>query len=61
MDYTCENCRNRDNWECDDERYRKKCEYFRLDESTLNEEEQKILEMIRQVMREMIGNLKVQF
>lgn len=51
MDYTCENCKNRDTWECENY-WGKHCEDFKLDESTLSEEEQKILRVLRQVMRE---------
>lgn len=52
MDYTCENCYSRNTWDCDDGGYRRKCEYFRLDESTLSEEERRMLRVLRQVMRE---------
>ena len=52
MDYTCENCKYRYTWDCDDGDYRSRCEDFCLDESTLSEEERKMLRVLRQVMRE---------
>ena len=52
MDYTCENCRYRFTWDCDDGYVTRKCEDFELDESTLSEEEQRMLRVLRQVMRE---------
>ena len=52
MDFTCENCKSRFTWDCDDGSYRCKCEYFELDTSTLSEEEEKIFRAIRHVMRE---------
>ena len=52
MDYTCENCKSRFTWDCDDGRARWKCEDFELDESTLSEEERRMLRVLRQVMRE---------
>lgn len=52
MDYTCDNCYSRYTWDCDDGGYRKRCERFRLDESTLSEEERKMLRVLRQVMEE---------
>jgi hypothetical protein len=55
MDYTCENCKHRHTWDCDDgsdaPRWGK-CEDFKLDESTLSKEERKMLRVLRQVMRE---------
>ena len=51
MDHTCENCKSRHTWDCDDGGYRCKCEYFELDEDTLSEEERKMLRVMRQVMR----------
>ena len=59
MDYTCDNCYCRNTWDCDDGGYRRKCEYFRLDESTLSEEERKMLRLLRQVMSEQ--NIKAEF
>ena len=52
MDYTCENCKSRYTWDCDDGYYRCKCENFELDENTLGEEERRMLRVMRQVMRE---------
>jgi len=52
MDYTCENCKSRYTWDCDDGSYRRKCEDFELDESTLSKREQELLRVMRQVMRE---------
>lgn len=51
MDYTCENCKNRNTWDCED-CWGRHCEDFELDESTLSKEEQKMLRVLRQVMRE---------
>lgn len=51
MDYTCENCKNRNTWDCEDY-WGRHCEDFELDESTLSKEEQKMLRVLRQVMRE---------
>lgn len=53
MDYTCENCKSRNNWDCGD-CWGRHCENFELDESTLSEEEQRLLRVMRQVMREKI-------
>lgn len=56
MDYTCENCKSRHTWDCDDGGYRCKCSDFQLDEDTLNENERAMLRVMRQVMREQRGN-----
>lgn len=52
MNYTCENCKYRYTWDCDDGDARCKCEDFKLDENTLSEEERRMLRVMRQVMRE---------
>ena len=52
MDYTCENCKSCHTWDCDDGRPTRRCEYFKLDENTLSEEERRMLRVMRQVMRE---------
>lgn len=52
MDYTCENCKSRYTWDCDDGRPTRRCEWFELDESTLSKEERAMLRVMRQVMRE---------
>lgn len=52
MDYTCENCKNRFTWDCDDGYAIYKCSDFELDENTLSEEEQRMLRVLRQVMME---------
>lgn len=52
MDYTCENCKSRYTWDCDDGGVRWKCENFSLDELTLSKREQEILRVMRQVMSE---------
>lgn len=52
MDYTCENCKHRHTWDCDDGGAMRKCSNFELDETTLSEEEKKMLRVMRQVMRE---------
>lgn len=52
MDYTCENCKNRHTWDCDDGGYRCKCSDFQLDEATLSENERAMLRVLRQFMRE---------
>ena len=51
MDYTCENCKSRNTWDCEDS-WGRHCEGFELDESTLSEKEQMMLRVLRQVMRE---------
>ena len=51
MDYTCKNCKSRFTWDCEG-CWDRRCEDFELDESTLSEEEQKMLRVLRQVMRE---------
>lgn len=51
MDYTCENCKGRNTWDCEDY-WGRHCENFELDESTLSEEEQKMFRVLRQVMKE---------
>ena len=43
MDYTCENCKSRHTWDCDDGGVMRKCSDFELDESTLSSEEHIIL------------------
>ena len=52
IDYTCENCKSRFTWDCDDGGYRCKCELFELDESTLSNEEQMLLRVMRQIAKE---------
>lgn len=52
MDYTCENCKSRHTWDCDDGGVRWKCENFELDESTISEREREMLRVMRQIMRE---------
>lgn len=52
MDYTCENCKYRYTWDCDDGDVRWKCENFELDEDTLSKEERMLLRVMRQVARE---------
>lgn len=51
MDYTCENCKSRYTWDCEDG-YCKGCEDFELDESTLSKREQEMLRVMRQVIKE---------
>ena len=51
MDYTCENCKSRNTWGCED-CWGRRCDDFELDESTLSEKEQMMLRVMRQVMRE---------
>ena len=51
MNYTCENCRYRNTWDCED-CWGSACEDFKLDEDTLSEEERRMLRVLRQVMRE---------
>lgn len=52
MDYTCENCKSRNTWDCEDGWHRRKCEYFELDENTLSNEEQMLLRVMRQIAKE---------
>lgn len=56
MDYTCENCKLRHTWDCDDGGVMRKCSDFELDESTLSSEEQMFLRVMRQVMSEKSQN-----
>ena len=56
MDYTCENCKSRHTWDCDDGGVMRKCSDFELDESTLSNEEQRLLRVMRQVMSEKSQN-----
>lgn len=49
MDYTCENCKSRYAWDCEDRGHRRKCKYF--DEDTLDYNE-KIL--LKEAMKELI-------
>ena len=56
MDYTCENCKSRHTWDCDDGGVMRKCSDFELDESTLSSEEQRLLRAMRQVMSEKLQN-----
>jgi hypothetical protein len=53
------NCKYRHTWDCDDGGYRSRCGEFKLDEDTLNEEERRMLRVLRQVMSEQ--NAKVEF
>ena len=50
MDYTCENCKSSQTWDWDDGGVMRKCSDFELDESTLSNEEQRLLRVMRQVM-----------
>lgn len=52
MDYTCENCKSRYTWDCDDGHVTHKCKDFELDERTLSEKEQMMLRVMRQIMKE---------
>lgn len=52
MDYTCDNCKSRHTWDCDDGSVMRKCSNFKLDESTLSCDEQKLLRVMRQVISE---------
>ena len=51
MDYTCENCKYRNTWDCS-EYWTKNCEDFELDENTLSKEEQMLLRVMRQIAKE---------
>lgn len=51
MGYTCENCKGRFTWDCDDGRATRKCEEFELDESTLDGDERRMLRALRQVIK----------
>jgi len=55
-DYTCENCKSRNTWDCEDRGCNRICNEFRLDETTLNENERVMLRVMRQVIREQRGN-----
>ena len=50
MDYTCENCKYRYTWDCDDSCVTHKCEDFELDESTLSESEREMLRVLSYIM-----------
>lgn len=52
MDFTCENCKSRYTWDCDDGYARCLCEFFELDENTLTEEERMLLRVLTQIFRE---------
>ena len=54
MDYTCENCRNRFTWDCEDN-WNRQYEDFELDENTLSEKEQMMFRVLRQIMKEKSG------
>lgn len=51
MDYTCENCKYRNTWDCED-CWGSACSDFKLDENTLSKEEQMLLRVMRQIARE---------
>ena len=51
MDYTCENCKSRNTWDCED-CFGRKCENFELDESTISQKEQMLLRVMRQALKE---------
>ena len=51
MDYTCENCNNRNTWDCEG-RCVRRCDNFSLDLSTLCEKEQMLYRVLRQIMME---------
>lgn len=50
-DYTCENCKSRNTWDCED-CWGRACENFELDENTLDKEERTLLRVMRQIERE---------
>lgn len=50
MDYTCANCQSRNTWICEVNGYRRKCENFKLDSSTLSKYEQEILAELGQII-----------
>lgn len=50
IDYTCENCKNRYTWDCDDGWPTHKCEDFELDESILSEGEREMLRVLSYIM-----------
>lgn len=50
MDYTCENCKHRHTWDCDDGCVTHKCEDFELDENTLSESEREVLRVLSYIM-----------
>ena len=50
MDYTCENCKNRYTWDCDDGWRTHKCGDFELDESTLSEREREMFRVLSYIM-----------
>ena len=52
MDYTCENCKQRHAWDCDDGGATFRCDNFELDETTLSESEREMLRVMRNIMRE---------
>ena len=58
MDYSCENCKYRHTWDCDDGTVTHKCSDFELDEATLSGEEQMLLRVMRQVMREELNGFR---
>ena len=50
MDYTCENCKYRYTWDCYDGWPTRKCEDFKLDESTLSKREREMLRVLSYIM-----------
>ena len=53
MEYTCENCKSRYTWDCE-ERYGGSCENFRFDENTLDDEELKLFRVIKHAIKEVL-------
>lgn len=58
MDYTCENCKSRNTWDCED-CWGRHCENFELDESTLSEKEQKMLRVWKFYLSLLQENTKI--
>ena len=52
MNYTCENCKSRYAWDCEDRGSKRKCEYFELDEDTLGYDERMLLKVMNELIKE---------
>lgn len=57
MNYTCENCKSRNTWDCED-CWGGYCENFKLDEDTLDNEERRMFRILKQAIKEVMRESK---
>lgn len=65
MDYTCANCVSRTTWDCEDRHQgfwdTKRCEDFKLDWETLDEEEKAVLYGVAVLERKLIESIREEY